>query len=533
MRRANNMKKVYLILLIFTGLLFAQRTNLNGLKFCIDPGHGGNNPANDRLVIPDPGVEFWESESNFQKALLLKPMLEAKGAWVMLTRYTNYYPNDDEPSLTARYTMANQNNVHWFHSIHSNATGGTNTSTNYTLLLLKEDIATRKPAFPQADTMSRIMSKNIYQRLRTTTYYTYLDYTFYGGTNGGYNLGVLKGLLMPGELSEGSFHDFYPETRRLMNNSYREMEAHALLRSFLEYYKVPFDSLCIVAGIQRDADSNKVMNKTCVRIMPENKVYFGDSYNNGFYQFDSLVAGQKTIIWETPNYIVDSIVVNFVASNTYFYDRGLLSNIPPKVSYSIPTKSDTNYGVNLQLGVVFTRAMDTTSLRNAFSLTPSVPGTISFTNANKSIIFKPTSPLPYATYFTLMIDSTAKSAQGIPIDGNGDGIPGDPYIVIFRTQAPTSLEDDNINNYSYSLSQNYPNPFNPTTKISYSIKERGLVTIKLFDVLGNEVITLVNELKEAGRYEVELNASNLSSGVYLYTLKAGNYHQTKKMVVVK
>lgn len=70
------------LLLIFTFIpliIFAQtRTDFSGLKFCIDPGHGGHNPANDRYVVPDPGIEFWESESNFQKALLLDTLLKQK-----------------------------------------------------------------------------------------------------------------------------------------------------------------------------------------------------------------------------------------------------------------------------------------------------------------------------------------------------------------------------------------------------------------------------------------------------------------------
>ena len=83
--------------------MWAQaQTDLTGVKFCIDPGHGGNNAANDRHVIPDPGTDFWESESNFQKALRLDTLLKARGAWVILTRYTNDYPADDEPSLSAR-----------------------------------------------------------------------------------------------------------------------------------------------------------------------------------------------------------------------------------------------------------------------------------------------------------------------------------------------------------------------------------------------------------------------------------------------
>src|SRR3990172_7984765 len=102
----------------FSSIAVAQRADLAGIKICIDPGHGGNNAANDRHLIPDPGTDFWESESNFQKALLLKALLEAKGATVLLTRNTNDYPNDaDEPSLSAPVAFANANNVNWFHSI--------------------------------------------------------------------------------------------------------------------------------------------------------------------------------------------------------------------------------------------------------------------------------------------------------------------------------------------------------------------------------------------------------------------------------
>ena len=98
-----------LVLLFLTaGYAFSQRASLDSITICIDPGHGGHNPDNDRHVIPDPGTDFWESESNFQKALLLKTLLEAKGATVILTRNTNDYPNDNlEPSLAARVQLAN------------------------------------------------------------------------------------------------------------------------------------------------------------------------------------------------------------------------------------------------------------------------------------------------------------------------------------------------------------------------------------------------------------------------------------------
>jgi hypothetical protein len=88
-----------------------------------------------------------------------------------------------------------------------------------------------------------------------------------------------------------------------------------------------------------------------------------------------------------------------------------------------------------------------------------------------------------------------------------------------------------VNNFS--LEQNYPNPFNPTTSIKFSVPSAEFVTLKVYDILGNEVSTLVNEQKAPGNYEVRFDAGNLASGVYIYTLKAGNITQTKKLMLMK
>ena len=89
------------------------------------------------------------------------------------------------------------------------------------------------------------------------------------------------------------------------------------------------------------------------------------------------------------------------------------------------------------------------------------------------------------------------------------------------------------NNKTYSLAQNYPNPFNPATVISYQLATAGKVTLKIFDVLGKEVTTLVNEEKSAGSYSVKFNAVNLPSGVYFYCLKSGGFVETKKLLLLK
>jgi hypothetical protein len=83
------------------------------------------------------------------------------------------------------------------------------------------------------------------------------------------------------------------------------------------------------------------------------------------------------------------------------------------------------------------------------------------------------------------------------------------------------------------LKQNFPNPFNPITTIQYQISEKSFVTLKVYDVLGNEVATMVNEEKDAGSYEVEFRGEKLTGGVYFYQINAGSYVKTKKMVLMK
>ncbi len=107
-------------------------------------------------------------------------------------------------------------------------------------------------------------------------------------------------------------------------------------------------------------------------------------------------------------------------------------------------------------------------------------------------------------------------------------------LVFISTEAQFIVGvDDNQLVSSYNLEQNYPNPFNPSTSIKFSVPERSDVSLKVYDVLGKEVATLMNETKEAGSYNVTFNSSNLASGMYLYTLKAGSFTSTKKMILMK
>ena len=102
------------------------------------------------------------------------------------------------------------------------------------------------------------------------------------------------------------------------------------------------------------------------------------------------------------------------------------------------------------------------------------------------------------------------------------------------TYVPVTAVNENLSFVnSYNLSNNYPNPFNPSTKLIYTIPERSNVSLKVFDLLGNEVAELVNNEIAAGTYHITFNATDLSSGVYFYQLRAGDFVQTKKMILLR
>jgi len=122
------------------------------------------------------------------------------------------------------------------------------------------------------------------------------------------------------------------------------------------------------------------------------------------------------------------------------------------------------------------------------------------------------------------------------------------YILVGQPTGQTTVYVDNLYFYNsttdikeiigampsdYALEQNYPNPFNPSTLINYSIPQNSFVTLKVYDVIGNEVAVLVNQTQSAGKYEVRFDASNLSNGVYMYSIKTDNFTSTKKMILMK
>lgn len=107
---------------------------------------------------------------------------------------------------------------------------------------------------------------------------------------------------------------------------------------------------------------------------------------------------------------------------------------------------------------------------------------------------------------------------------------------VWRRLLSETLNENGISSIiplNCSLSQNYPNPFNPVTSIDFDIPKKGFVSLRVYDLLGREVQTLVNEEKQAGSYSVDFNSEDFSSGVYFYRLEADGFSNVKKMILIK
>jgi DNA-binding beta-propeller fold protein YncE len=136
--------------------------------------------------------------------------------------------------------------------------------------------------------------------------------------------------------------------------------------------------------------------------------------------------------------------------------------------------------------------------------------------------------------------STGPLPRGIAFSPTGDtvyvshfDVPALPAVVRFVRTVVSVERDEAVLPTGYTLSQNYPNPFNPSTTIKFAITQSGMTTLRVYDVMGREVATLVNESLTPGAYTATFNASNLPSGTYLYVLTSGGHRLVNKMVLIK
>ncbi len=161
-----------------------------------------------------------------------------------------------------------------------------------------------------------------------------------------------------------------------------------------------------------------------------------------------------------------------------------------------------------------------------------ITGTTVFSNNDTNKVYLSTD---YGTNWEFFVQPTifGTAITDIKQDNNGIYYFGTSSEGLFKVDIITDIAGEPDYKYKFSLSQNYPNPFNNSTVVQYEISVSGLVTIKIYDVLGREIKTLVNDIIKTGKYSIKFNADNLPSGVYFCRLKSGNYVQTRKMILLK
>lgn len=456
-----------LIFLLSASFLIGQ--DLSGIRIYINPGHGGHD-SDDRYMA---ATGFWESEGNLTKGLYLKTLLENMGATVGISRITNT-TSDDLP-LSTISTLANNFQADIFESIHSN---GFNGELNYTLMLYRGwdpgvtgdnyDMTVTGALFPLAGEMAPIMGNEIYRAHRTTNKHVRGDWSFYSWTDSQGNrsgLGVLRGLNMPGTLSEGSFHDYVPESWRLQNLDYRRQESWAIARSFVILYEQPDFTFRNLSGYVRNpleyvpyfyingtGDNKKPVNTITASLYQDETLLVtcvGDNNNNGFYLFDSLTPGTYTLILEAEDFYPDTQEVIIGDAFYNHRDVNLISSKPPVILASTPSQNESSHPAWEPVTIYFSHEMDTASVRANLSLAPAEDLHVSWNSELRILTLSADDDsLAFETQYTLTIGGNALGNRGLNLDGNGDGTGGDDFTLTFTTSAeditPPSISSDDM-----------------------------------------------------------------------------------------
>ena len=446
----------------------ARKTGFSDIKIYINPGHGGHG-SNDRGMTIYPFAAgdpegFWESNSNLDKGLFLDTMLNNLGVQTMMSRRTNndgggndadvlanwlvsgkitqeqhdyMLANGDDRSLSAIAAEANAYGADFMLSIHSNA----GNPSNYILELYsgKELNDTRYYAHTnrneaESRNVVNVMAPYLYENTNadwTRSPMIEGDKTFayriFGWSNG---YGVLRNLQIGGTISEGSMHDYTPETYRLMNKGYKKAEAFHFMQTFLTYYLEYTYPKGVIGGQVRDAyqnitfpainyhrgtmDALKPLNGAKVELLQNGQVLattYVDTLYNGCYYFWELDPGEYTVRASMQDYYPQEAQVTVTAGHIVYkpFKLNLQRQTPPEViSYSpAPAAITDSVEVSVDVELNFNWDMLEDSTLAAFSISPAVDGTVSFHNANRCLRFHPSGRFEPGVEYTVTLSTTA------------------------------------------------------------------------------------------------------------------------------
>jgi hypothetical protein len=506
MKNRNTQYRLCTLVLLLMSVIGISAQDLSGVKIMINPGHGGFD-SNDRnvLIYPfnygDP-KGFWESQSNLDKGLQLRTLLQNAGATVVMSRTTNT-TNDDLP-LSQIVGIANSSQADYMLSIHSNAGGG---GSNHVLQLYAgvtpgdtHVYPTPTPCSEEGRQVSAIIANYQYSNELTSWSHGINvsgDKTFarkiMGWSNG---YGVLRGLTVPGCISEGSMHDYIPETYRLMNMEYKWMEAWHFFKSFCDYYEAGNVPTGNIAGTIRDSrikndgsyvklsgsdDQLLPLSGVQLTLNPGNLTYTTDDLYNGVYVFKQLQPGDYEVTATKEGYHMQKQTVTVKAGKmTYlkFKLNQVRANPPEVTNYSPHEDLTTPVSCASPIVFEFNYDVDVVSAEQAFSISPEVAGQITFEDSQHRMVFTPNMPYEKSTVYTVRLDKSLQHPDHLSM------------VEDFTFQFKTS-DRNRLDMFAYSP--------RPDTKMYYDAPkfkfyfDKALVSdgvreqIKVFDASGNEL----------------------------------------------
>ena len=520
----------------------ARKTGFGDIKIYINPGHGGHG-SNDRGMTIYPFAAgdpegFWESNSNLHKGLFLDSMLTALGVQTMMSRRTNndgggndvdvlsawlssgkitqdqynyMLANGDDRSLSAIAAEANAYGADFMLSIHSNA----GTPSNYILELYsgKEPDDPRHYAHTnrneaESRNVVNVMAPYLYENTNADwTRQPMIEgdktfaYRIFGWSNG---YGVLRNLQIGGTISEGSMHDYTPETYRLMCMGYKRAEAYHFMQTFLTYYLDYTYPTGAIGGQVRDAYQNMVFpaisyhkgTMDALKPLPNAKVEliqndqviattYTDTMYNGCFYFWDVEPGTYKLRATMPNYYPQEAQVTVTAGHIAYkpFKLNLQRQTPPEViAYTPhPTNLTDSVDVSTTIELTFNWDMNVDSTMAAFSVSPAVDGTVSFHNANRILRFTPSGRLDPGVEYTVTLGT-----QACHPDTAWPNHLQQPFVAKFRTK----------NRGSIRFIQSYPQngatdvPLNPSIITLFDQKLNTSTARKAFkvtDMNGTEI----------------------------------------------
>ena len=433
------MKKLNIILIALATCMCANAKDMKDLKIYVNPGHGGYDADDRNVAVPMHALHdttgFYESKSNLVKGFALRDMLQGFGADVMMSRTQNR--TEDDRCLDESGREGSNYGADFFFSIHSNATG---TSSRYNQPLMLYRGYNNDPVFPEAKEMSLILNLQLLENQvaswSSTNTWLAGDWNFYDwGTSG---LGVLRVNTVPSMLSEGSHHDYIPETCRLMNKEYCWLEAYHFVKSIMEYFGTSESfTTGVVAGTAYDSwmvredeiygnvfyghDKAKPLCGATVKLInAKNEVvdtYITDNEVNGVYLFKDVQPGTYTLQVEHPDYHTYSTTVAVEANKVTYHNPQVMRHrdtAPEVVEYS-PVYADGDEAVicNTPIRIKFNWDMNPEVTAKAFSITPAVAGTITWEESHSVLVFTPKKVYDTNTVYTVKIDKSAKHPENL------------------------------------------------------------------------------------------------------------------------